>query len=113
MPNTLAAHALSGHDTVGSYFEIGKPAVIKRSKNNTMSLASIGKVISSLQLCETERTNFILSYCKQKKLNSLTEVRGKVWKYHVSQNNTLAPKLESLLQQIRPSWKISRELKFK
>ena len=92
MPNTLAAHALSGCDKVGSYFGIGTPTVIKALKNNTMSLASIGELSSFLQLCETEGTNLLLSCHKQAKVNSLTKARRKVWEYHLSQNNTSAPK---------------------
>ena len=64
MPNNLAAHALSGCDTVGSYFGTGKPTVIKALKNNTMSLALIGELNSSTQLCETEETNLLL-FCYQ------------------------------------------------
>lgn len=44
----------------------------------------------------TEGTNLLLSCWKQTKVNSLMETRRKVWRYHVSQNNTSAPKLESL-----------------
>ena len=38
MPNILTAHALSGFVTVGNYFGIGKPIVLKALKNNAMLL---------------------------------------------------------------------------
>ena len=58
-PNTLAAHTLSGCDTVDSCYVIGKPTVIKALKNNTMSFPSIGELNSSVQL--TEGANLLLS----------------------------------------------------
>ena len=81
IPNTLPAHALSGCDTIGSYFRIEKPTVIKGLKNSPVSLTSIRELNSSLQLCET---------------GSFMEAKRKDWKYRISQNNTSAPKLESL-----------------
>ena len=77
MPNTLAAHALHGCDTVGSCFGIGKPTVIKALKNITMPFASIGELNSSLQLCETEETNLLSSCYQQKKLTALRKQDGR------------------------------------
>ena len=114
MPNILPAHALPRCDTVGSYFGIGKPTIIEPLKSNATFLTSIGELTSSLQLCETEGTNLLLSCFKQAKVNSLMETRMKVWKYHASKNNTSALKLKSwgltLKQQYVKVWLLNRPL---
>ena len=59
-------------------------------------LALIGELNSSLQLHKTEGINLLLYCYKKTKVNCVTEVRKKVWKHRVSQNNASAPTLESL-----------------
>ena len=41
VPNILAAHALSGCDTVGAYFGIGKSTVVKTLKNSYLLTLSV------------------------------------------------------------------------
>ena len=52
VPNILAAHALSGCDTVGSYFDIGKPTVVKVLNKQKVSLSSIGNLTVSFTGCK-------------------------------------------------------------
>ena len=80
VPNILAAHALTGCDTVGATFGIGKSSVIKVLKSNEVSLVSIGDLRVPFSDCAREGTQFILRCYGQKTLNSLNDARIKLWK---------------------------------
>ena len=94
-PNILAAHALSGCDTVGTYFGIGKSTVVKALKNS-LSLDSIGNLKTSFHDSMRDATKFLLICYGQTKSNTLTDARKRTWKSKVIRNNSVAPKLESL-----------------
>lgn len=112
MPSILAAHVLFGCNIVSSNFGIGKPTVIKALKNNTVSLASIGESNSSLQLCETEGTNLLLS-CYKQKLTPLWSQEGRCGNIIYVKTVHQYQEGKFFLQQMRPSWKTSRRLTFK
>ena len=57
-PNLLAAHAISGYDTVGTTFGIGKPTVLKVFGSQGISLASIGVLSCPFSDCMKEGTSF-------------------------------------------------------
>ena len=96
MPNILVAHGISGCDTVGSYFGIGKKTVIKVLETKDVTLSSIGNLDEPLENCVKEGTQFLLHCYGQKKVTTLNDARKKMWKYAISKNKSVAPKLESL-----------------
>ena len=65
-PNIPAAHALSGCDTVGTYFGIGKSTVVKALKNS-LSLDSIGNLKISFHDSIRDATKFLLTCYEQTK----------------------------------------------
>ena len=94
--NLLAAHAMSGCDTVGTTFGIGKKTVLRVLRSQRISLASIGVLSSPFSDCMKEGTTFLLHCYGQSKFHTLTDARKRVWKNRVAKNNSTAPKLESL-----------------
>ena len=95
VPNILAAHAISGCDTVASIFGIGKPTVLKALRSSNISLASIGDLDSQIENVIDEGTSLFLRCYGQQKLTTMTEARKRNWKNRVAVKNT-APNLQSL-----------------
>ena len=58
--NVLAAHALSGCDTVGTTFGIGKVTVVKSLNSKDLSLLSIGDLSRTFEDCVSEGTHFFM-----------------------------------------------------
>ena len=73
IPNLLAAHAISGCDTVASVFGIGKPTVITALRKNNISLSSIGNLGSPIDDVLKEGTIFFLHCYGQSKVNTMTD----------------------------------------
>ena len=60
IPNLLAAHVISGCDTVASTFGIGKPTVVKALRSGDIALSSIGDLTSSFEKVVEEGTTLFL-----------------------------------------------------
>lgn len=96
MNNLLAAHGLTGCDTVATYFGIGKVKVLKVLKNNVHSLDLLGNTCSSLIDATKQATTFVLACYGQSRCSTMTEARQKVWSRKVFRTIGGAPKLETL-----------------
>ena len=96
MSNLLAAHGLTGCDTVATYFGIGKLTVTKVIRNNTHNLDALGNTNGTLLDALKPATAFVLSCYGQSKCSTMTEARQRVWSNKVSRTIGGAPKLESL-----------------
>ncbi|PIK44208.1 hypothetical protein BSL78_18950 [Apostichopus japonicus] len=70
IPDLLAAHGLTGCDTVATYFGIGKAAAVLRA--GTEPLSYIGDTSSVLSEVITQATPFILACYGQTKCTSMT-----------------------------------------
>ncbi len=113
IPYLLAAHGLTGCDTVATYFGIGKDATLRFPTSGVHALTYVGN--TSRILCEitAQATPFILAGYEQTKCTSLTGHARKcgqtkwarVWLAH--QNWLLC------LQQMRHSMKMSPALTFR
>ena len=57
--NLLPAHALSGCDTVATYFGVGKGKVIKVLRAGKTSLAALGVITSNLEDVYKQATAFV------------------------------------------------------
>ena len=95
MPSLLAAHGVTGCDTVGTFSGIGKGLAMKALRSG-YSLLLLGEDDKSIDDVMPESTSFILACYSQKECNSMTEARHKVWKSRVSRSTASAPKLKTL-----------------
>ena len=96
--NLLAAHALTGCDTVASLFGIGKLTALKilRSGNHDLDLLGRSSDKSSFPLVQKQATQFILACYGKSKCTSLTDARRHVWSEKVSKARASAPAIASL-----------------
>ena len=99
IPNLLAAHALTGCDTVAATFGIGKLKAVKvlRSKNQNIGLlGQQGDTSDESQGAFGEAMDFMLACYGKANCMSLTEARKKVWADKVSRARAAAPAIASL-----------------
>ena len=95
IPDLLAAHGLTGCDTVATYFGIGKAAVglLRVLTSGVHALTYVGDKSRILSEVTAHATAFILACYVQTKCTSLTGVRQKMWANKVGQSEAGAPKL--------------------
>ena len=91
MEDILAAHGLTGCDTVATYHGIGKGIALKVLRSNGISLSKVGDITSSVQ-----STWFIVSCYGHPESAYLTDSRQKIWSLRVSRSIGAAPKLQTL-----------------
>ena len=96
MGNLLAAHGLSGCDTVATYFGIGKTTVLKALRSQPFMLDDIGNTEKTVQDAVEQATPFMLLCYGQPKCISMTEARQKLWTNKVARCIGAAPELASL-----------------
>ena len=96
IPNLLAAHGLTGCDTVAPYFGIGKSVALNVLRSGVHSLSSIGDTNCTLSDIMNQATQYILACYGQTKCMTMTEARQKMWAKKVSRSVASAPKLSSL-----------------
>ena len=94
-PHILAAHALSGCDTVSALYGIGKPTVINALRKGNISLPSIGELSLPVGEVIKEGIALFLQCYGHANIPTMTDARIRTWKKRVAANNT-APRLESL-----------------
>lgn len=96
MGDLLAAHGLTGCDTVATYHGIGKGVALKTLRLGTLSLSKIGDITASVEEALQQSTRFMLSCYGHPECSSLTDARQKIWSQKVSRSIGAAPKLQSL-----------------
>jgi predicted small secreted protein len=73
MQNLLAAHGLTGCDTVATYFGIGKPITVLKLLGNTMhNLDALGNTNNSLDDAINQAVPFVLSCYGQSACQTMT-----------------------------------------
>ena len=77
IPNLLAMHCLSGCDTVGQLYGIGKCTALK-SLNAGYALSTLGCIDSSMSDVIKEATQFI-GFCFGSQKEDMLEIRVKMW----------------------------------
>ena len=125
IPSMLAAHALTGCDTVGAYFGIGKGTMLKVLKRNVrLPLNMIGDVQADWQDVISQATAFITTCHGQSKAASLSEARINVWTARTGRSGatntpnlaTLPPTTEAFSENVKRAhlqtfiWKNALEL---
>ena len=93
--NILPAHAISGCDTVATYFGIGKGKVIKVLREGC-ELTQIGQMDASIDDVVLQATRFISSCYGIKDTENMTETRIKVWAKKHGQKKLRSLNLASL-----------------
>jgi len=96
MGDLLAAHGITGCDTVATYHGIGKGVALKVLRSSGLSLSNIGDITSSVQDAIEQSIPFILSCYGHPESTSLTDARQKIWSRKVSRSLGAAPKLQTL-----------------
>ena len=96
IPNLLAAHGLTGCDTVAKLHGIGKGTVITTLKRG-YTFTQLGHLNSSLDDVMREATSFICACYGSKHKEDLSEARINVWSKKIGKKNiTAAPPLKTL-----------------
>ena len=76
VPDLLAAHGLTGCDTVTSYFGVGKVAALKVLRHGKCSLNLLGNTgRPPFSEVVSQATHFMLAGYGQQKCHSMTEAR--------------------------------------
>jgi len=99
IPKLLAAHALSGCDTVAQCYGIGKTSVVKvlQADHRSHNIDCIGDVNANIQDILSSATSFISKCYGISGLTTMTDVRCKAWKIKTSRASIVSsPKLNSL-----------------
>ena len=96
IPDLLAAHWLTGCDTVATYFGMGKAAALRVLTSAAHALTYVGDTSRIPSEVTVQATPFILACYGQTKCPSLTGARQKKWANKVGQSVAGAPKLASL-----------------
>ena len=96
VPGLLAAHALSGCDTVPTYFGIGKGTVLKILNAAPDSLTMLGSLNASLSEVVHQSTKFIASCYSRIAGHDMSEIRYKVWTAKFGNTASSAPPIQSL-----------------
>jgi len=96
IPHLLAAHAVSGCDTVAQYWGIGKGTAVKKLQAG-YKLVLLGETNAPTADVIQEASVFIAACYGHTNISTMTDVRYKVWKAKMSKVNVIsAPKLMSL-----------------
>jgi len=95
VPDLLAMHCLSGCDTVGQMYGIGKGTALKAvTAGNT--LRKLGCTESSMSDVTAEATQFV-GHCFGTNKNNLSDMRVEIWSKKMSKKRvTAAPELKTL-----------------
>ena len=96
MGDLLAAHGLTGCDTVATYHCIGKGVALKVLRSETLSLSKVGDMTLSVEEALEQSTSFMLSCYSRPECSPLTDARQKIWSRKVSRSIGAAPMLQSL-----------------
>ena len=96
IPDLISAHAVSGCDTVTSYYGIGKSKVIKILQSGYCILA-VGDVNAELTVVNQEASKFVSAcYGYPHCVDTMTTIRQKMWINKVGKSSKSVPKLSSL-----------------
>ena len=96
LPNLLAAHGLSGCDTVAPCYGIGKMKILKTLKQGNHSLSCLGVSNANWPDVVKQAPSFMLPCYGVPKLGSMTQARANLWKTRVGRGSSTMPKLCSL-----------------
>ena len=95
LPNLLAAHGLSGCDTVAPCYGFGKMKILITLKQGDHFLSCLGD--SNANWPKVKRaTSFMVACYSVPKLDSMTQARENLWKTRVGRGSSTMPKLCSL-----------------
>ena len=98
IPSLLAAHWLTGCDTVATYFGIGKGITLKILRSGLYTLGDLGDTNKPVSSVVPQAQRFILACYGQVHCESLTEARIKVWSTKVGKTLALAKSKSHCLQ---------------
>ena len=95
LPSLLAAHGLSGCDTVAPCYGTRKMKILKTLKQGNHSLSYLGDSNANWPDVK-QATSFMLACYGVPKLDNMTQARANQWKTRVGRGSSTMPKLCSL-----------------
>ncbi|KAG0714433.1 hypothetical protein GWK47_014176 [Chionoecetes opilio] len=95
IPEILAAHALSGCDTIACCFGIGKSPVLKVVRSGLL-LSLLGQIDASLPSVTQQATKFMTACYGQNNSDTMSNARLSAWAAKTGKGYTSTPKLSSL-----------------
>ena len=104
MNNLLAAHDVTGCDTIATYFGIGKGVALKALRPNVHNLSKVGDTHSSFQDAIQQSAWFMLSCYGHPEYESMPAAWQKIWVTKISWSMSSAT--TSFLQHVRPLGKM-------
>ena len=96
IPNLLAAHGLTGCDTVAPWYGIGKGVALKVLRGDAHPLGCLGNHRAALDDYLSQATSFMLACYGYLQCDTLTEARQRAWQLKVGRSLASHPKLVSL-----------------
>ena len=96
MPDLLTSHVLTGCDTEGPCYGIGKGVALKVQCSHAHSHSCLGDNSKALADVINQAKRFMLACYGQSECHSMTEARQKLWTSKVGQSLASAPKLLTL-----------------
>ena len=104
IPDLPAAHALSGCDTVATYFGIGKGTVLKNLIAAPNSLSQLGCLNAQLADVIDQSTQFIgACYGNRIKEKTMSDIRYRIWATKFGNGTTTAPQKPLLRMSKEPT----------
>ena len=91
--NLLAAHALSGCDTVASYYGIGKATVLKILRTGKYPLNGFSSLDSPFSEALQQAEKFVVACYHQQDSLPINEARKSIWASKLGRKKATAPKL--------------------
>ena len=95
MPNIIAAHALTGCDTVSSFARISKTPVLKKLHTHTPTLR-LGDLSSTQHDITESCTQFVCVMYNQEQGATLSEMRASIFTKRLAGKRHIPPKMFSL-----------------
>ncbi|MEL7308361.1 MAG: hypothetical protein AAGK05_11175 [Pseudomonadota bacterium] len=95
IPELLAAHALTGCDTVACFYGIGKTTVLKVLQSG-LSLSLLGHVDASFSSVLKQATDFLIACYGLKSCSTMSQARLRAWATKTGKGYTSTPRLCSL-----------------
>ena len=105
MDDMLAAHGLTGCDTVATYHGIEKSVPPKVLRFGILSLSKVDDLIISVEEVIMQATPFMSSCHGHPYCSSLTDARPKIWSRNVLRHIGAALSFRVCNLQLKLSWK--------
>ena len=112
IPDLLAAHGLTGCDTVATYYGIGKGIALKMLKSGKHNLNVLGNITEDVSFTSIleQTTHFMIAYYGQSNCLSFTEAPRQVWELKVGRSKANYKLVRQTFAHYRPQMRHSKRM---